>query len=155
MLSGMAAALGALFAPAAPLIFCTAAFIAADFATGTAADCVRCRQAGRRWYFESRKAWRTVVKAATVVTAVALAWLLDSCVLGCTAPCTAKLFAGFACGVELWSFLVICAQLSATPLFRLLQRDVRRRIDREIDREIDGGSGCGSGCGSGRKEEPR
>lgn len=139
LFSGAAAAAGAFFAPAAPLVLCTALFIGADFVTGTAADRLRCRRAGRRWYFESRKARRTVTKAATVVGAVALAWLLDSCILARTTPCLAKCFAGFACGVELWSFLENCAQLSDTPFFRLLQRYVRSRIDRELGADDEDG----------------
>lgn len=132
LFSGAAAAAGALFSPVAPLVWCAALFIGADFLTGTAADRARCRRAGRQWYFESRKARRTVVKAAATIAAVALAWLLDSCILGRTTPCLAKCFAGFACGVELWSFLENCAQLSDAPLFRVLQRYVRSRIDREL-----------------------
>lgn len=139
LFSGAAAAAGALFAPAAPLVLCAALFIGADFATGTAADRARCRRAGRRWYFESRKARRTVVKAATVIAAIALAWLLDSCILARTTPCLAKCFAGFACGVELWSFLENCTQLSDAPFFRLLQRYVRHRIDRELGADDERG----------------
>lgn len=139
LFSGTAAAAGALFAPAAPLVLCAALFIGADFATGTAADRARCRRAGRRWYFESRKARRTVVKAATVIAAIALAWLLDSCILARTTPCLAKCFAGFACGVELWSFLENCTQLSDAPFFRLLQRYVRHRIDRELGADDERG----------------
>ena len=139
LFSGAAAAAGALFAPAAPLVLCAALFIGADFATGTAADRARCRRAGRRWYFESRKARRTVVKAATVIAAIALAWLLDSCILARTTPCLAKCFAGFACGVELWSFLENCTQLSDAPFFWLLQRYVRHRIDREFGADDERG----------------
>ena len=139
LFSGAAAAAGALFAPAAPLVLCAALFIGADFATGTAADRARCRRAGRRWYFESRKARRTVVKAATGIAAIALAWLLDSCILARTTPCLAKCFAGFACGVELWSFLENCTQLSDAPFFRLLQRYVRHRIDRECGADDERG----------------
>ena len=139
LFSGAAAAAGALFAPAAPLVLCAALFIGADFATGTAADRARCRRAGRRWYFESRKARRTVVKAATVIAAIALAWLLDSCILARTTPCLAKCFAGLACGVELWSFLENCTQLSDAPFFRLLQRYVRHRIDREFGADDERG----------------
>ena len=139
LFSGAAAAAGALFAQTAPLVLCAALFIGADFATGTAADRARCRRAGRRWYFESRKARRTVVKAATVIAAIALAWLLDSCILARTTPCLAKCFAGFACGVELWSFLENCTQLSDAPFFRLLQRYVRHRIDREFGADDERG----------------
>lgn len=128
-LSGAAAALGALFAPAVPLATCAAVFIGADFVTGAAAGRALARRAGKPWYFESRKAWRTVVKAALVIATIVLAWLIDRCILGLDTPRTARLFAGFTCGVELWSFLENCAQLSDAPLFRRLQRFVGQRID--------------------------
>ena len=43
----------------------------------------------------------------------------------------ARLFTGFACGVEFWSFLENAAQLSDAPLFRWLKRYVRRRMRKE------------------------
>lgn len=131
-ISGTTTALGALFAPVAPLIACVAVFIGADFVTGVLADRAEARRAGRCWYFESREAWRTVVKAALVIAAITLAWLIDCCILGLTELHAARLFAGFTCGVELWSFLENSAQLSDAPLFRALRRCVRRRIRREL-----------------------
>ena len=62
--SGLAAAGAALLAPAAPLVVCAVLFIGVDFVTGTAADYAAARRAGLPWRFESRKAWRTVVKLA-------------------------------------------------------------------------------------------
>ena len=47
----------------------------------------------------------------------------------------ARLFTGFTCGVELWSFLENASQLSDAPLFRWLRRYVRRRIRREAGDE--------------------
>lgn len=127
--SGLAASCAARFAPIAPLVVCLLVFIGTDFLTGVAADRATARSEGRIWYFESRKAWRTVVKLALAVTAVVMAWLLDRCILGSPDPNIARLFTGFACGVELWSFLENAALLSDAPLFRGLQRLVRRRID--------------------------
>ena len=79
------------------------------------------------------------LSTSTVIAAIALAWLLDSCILARTTPCLAKCFAGFACGVELWSFLENCTQLSDAPFFRLLQRYVRHRIDREFGADDERG----------------
>lgn len=124
--SGAAAALGALVAPIAPLVLCAIAFIGADFVTGVAANRTVVRRAGRKWYFESRKAWRTAVKLSLVITAITLAGLIDTCIFGSLSLNLARLFTGFVCGVELWSFLENCAQFSDTPLFRGLQRCVRR-----------------------------
>ena len=93
------------------------------------------RRTGRAWYFESRKAWRTVAKAALVLTAIAMAWLLDTCVLDFLQLNVARLFAGFTCGVELWSFLENAAQLSDAPFFLRMRRYVRRRIGKEVGDE--------------------
>ena len=128
--SGAAAGIAGLFAPAGPLITTTLLFIVMDFLSGVAA-----RRAGRAWYFESRKAWRTVAKAALVLTAIAMAWLLDTCVLDFLQLNVARLFAGFTCGVELWSFLENAAQLSDAPFFLRMRRYVRRRIGKEVGDE--------------------
>lgn len=135
LVSGAAAALSALFAPIAPLVACTALFIGIDFLSGVAADRTSVLRAGGAWRFESRKAWRTVVKLALTLTAIAMAWLIESCVLGIPHLHLARLFTGFTCGVELWSFLENAAQLSDAPLFRWLRRYVGRRIRREAGDE--------------------
>ena len=133
--SGAAAGIVGLFAPAGPLIATTLLFIAMDFLSGVAADRAEARRAGRAWYFESRKAGRTVAKAALVLTAIAMAWLLDTCVLDFLQLNVARLFAGFTCGVELWSFLENAAQLSDAPFFLRMRRYVRRRIGKEVGDE--------------------
>lgn len=130
-LSGVVAAAAGLFAPIAPLVACAVAFIAVDFLTGVAASRAEARRADRKWWFESREAWHTVVKLGLVVTAIAMSWLIDSCILGFMHLNLARLFTGFTCGVELWSFLENASQLSDAPVFRWLKRYVRRRIDKE------------------------
>ena len=129
--SGLLLSLVGLFAPAAPMILCTMLFIAIDFLSGVAADRAAARKEGRTWYFESAKAWRTIRKAAFVVVALAMAWLIDSCILDFMHLRLARLFAGFTCGVELWSFLENAAQLSDAPLFEWLRRYVHRRLEKE------------------------
>lgn len=131
-ISGMLTALAALFAPIAPLVGCTLLFIGIDFLSGIAADRRSAIQAGERWYFESHLARRTVTKAALCIITLAMAWLLDSCVLDFMHLRITHLFAGFACGIELWSFLENAAQLSDAPLFRWLRSYVRRRIRKEV-----------------------
>lgn len=133
--SGTAAGIAALFAPIGPTILTTVLFIGVDFLSGVAADRAAARSAGLPWYFESCKAWRTTVKLGLSVTAIAMAWLLDVCVLDFMHLNVARLFAGFTCGVELWSFLENAAQLSDAPLFRWLRRYVRRRIRKEAGDE--------------------
>ncbi len=130
--SGALAALAALMAPIGPVVVTALAFIAVDFLSGVAADCATAHREGRVWYFESCEAWRTVLKAALTVTMIAMAWLIDSCVLAFLDLHLARLLAGFTCGVELWSFLENAAQLSDAPLFRFLRRFVRRRIRKEV-----------------------
>lgn len=135
LFSGAAAGLAALFAPVVPLAACTVCFIAIDFVSGVAADRKMTRKAGRPWYFESRRAWRTVWKAGFAVISIALAWLLESCVLAPADLHPARLFAGFICGVELWSFLENAAQLSEAPIFLRLRRFACRRIGKEAEDE--------------------
>lgn len=130
--SGVAASIAALFAPIGPLVATTVIFIGIDFLSGVAADRAAALREGRAWYFESRKAWRTVLKLGLTVTAIGMAWLIDCCVLDFMQLHVAKLFTGFTCGVELWSFLENAAQLSDAPLFRWLRRYVRRRIQKEV-----------------------
>jgi len=130
-----AAWVGALCAPIGPLVACAVIFISIDFFSGVAADRAVARREGRAWYFESRRAWRTVLKLGLAITAIAMAWLIDSCVLDFMRLNIARLFTGFMCGVELWSFLENAAQLSEAPLFRFLRRYVRRRIGKEAGDE--------------------
>ncbi len=134
-ISGLTAGLCSLFAPAAPLVCCAALFIAADFLSGVAASRAATLRRSEQWYFESREAWRTVVKAGFVFAAILLTWLVDRHVLGFMESHLANLFTGFTCGVELWSLLENAAQLSDAPLFRWLQRYVRRRIGKEAGDE--------------------
>ena len=129
LFSGTALGLLALFAPIGPLVATAVAFIAIDFLSGVAADRALAHREGRKWYFESHEAWRT----ALTVTAIAMAWLIDCCVLDFMDLHIARLFTGFTCGVELWSFLENAAQLSDAPLFRWLRRYVHRRIRREVE----------------------
>ncbi len=133
--SGAAAGIAALFAPIAPMVGCTLVFIGIDFVTGTAADRMMTRREGSAWHFESRKAWRTVIKTALALTAIVMAWLIDSRILGHTEPQITRIFTGFACGVELWSFLENAAQLSDARLFKVLRRYVGHRIGKEAGDE--------------------
>lgn len=134
LISGSAAGIVALAAPVGPLVACAAGCIAADFAAGVAASRAEARKAGRRWYFESCEAWRTLRKLALASTAIVMAGSLDGCLEGVVRLDLARIFAGFACGVELWSFLENAATISDAPLFRVLRRYARRRIAKEVER---------------------
>ncbi|WP_300749216.1 phage holin family protein [uncultured Alistipes sp.] len=135
LFSGMPAALAGWFAPVVPLVSCAFCFIAADFITGVAASRAEARMAGRRWWFESAEAWRTVRKLALVTTGIVMTWMLDRFILDFMELHAAKLFTGFACGVEFWSFLENAATLSDAPFFRWMKRFVHHRIRKEVGDE--------------------
>lgn len=128
-------ALASLFAPVGPLVACATLFIFVDFLTGVAADRSRTRSRGEEWFFESRRAWRTILKAGFVWMAISMAWLLEHCVLGFVTLHLARLLTGFVCGVEMWSFLENAGELSDGPLFRAIRRIARNRIRREVQGE--------------------
>lgn len=133
--SGLLSGIVSLFAPVAPTVVCAIVFVAADFVSGVAADRARARRSGRKWFFESREAWRTVFKAGFLVVSTAMCWLLEVCVLDFVTLNITKLFTGFACGVELWSFLENASQISDAPFFEWMKRYVHRRIEREAGDE--------------------
>jgi phage-related holin len=133
--SGIATALTALLCPIAPLIIATSVFILIDFITGVIASRAEARRAGREWWFESRKAWRTVLKLGFVLTSIVLISVIDSHILGFMNLNLANIFTGFVCGVELWSFLENATTISDSPLFSWLGRWVKRRVKKEVDNE--------------------
>lgn len=133
--SAFVASLCGLLCPIAPLITTATLFIVVDFITGVIASHAEARREGRRWWFESRKAWRTVIKAGFVAIAIVMMWVLDYHVLEFMNLNMAKLFTGFVCGVELWSFLENAATISRAPLFEWMSRWVKRRVEREVKDE--------------------
>lgn len=133
--NGCAGSVVAMLAPAAPLVWCVAAFIAVDFVTGVAASHAEARRDGREWYFESREAWRTAQKLGLVTVALAMACIVDSLPAGMFPPDFARLLAGFVCGVEMWSFLENACRMSDAPLLRRLRRFVRCRSGKEAGHE--------------------
>lgn len=134
LISGLLLSLFSIFAPIGELILCALLFIVVDFLTGVWADRRMALKEGRVWFFESHLAWLTLRKAALTILTIAMAWLLDCYVLPPLTLNLARLFTGFVCGVELWSFLENAAQLSDDPLFRFLRRYARRRIRKEVER---------------------
>ena len=124
-----------LFAPIAPLGGCAVTFVAVDFVTGVAASRARAHAQGEEWFFESHEAWHTVLKLGFVVVAIAMSWLVERFVLDFVTLNLAKMFTGFTCAVEFWSFLENASQLSDSPIFVWLKRYARRRIRKEVDGE--------------------
>lgn len=119
--SGIATGIALLVAPIGPPVGCLLLFMAAEFATGVAADRVQARRAGRPWHFDRTAPRRTAVKALLAVTTLLLCSLAERFVLGEADAPRMRLVAGFACGIELWSFLGHAARISEAPLFRELR----------------------------------
>jgi phage-related holin len=133
--SAVVASLCGLFCPIAPLIAIATLFITIDFVTGIIASRAVAQREGREWWFESRKAWRTILKAGFVAIAIVMMWIMDSHVLEFMHLNMAKLFTGFVCGVELWSFLENASAISCSPLFKWMSRWVKHRVEREVEDE--------------------
>lgn len=133
--SAVVASLCGLFCPIAPLIAIATLFIIIDFVTGIIASRAVAQREGREWWFESRKAWRTILKAGFVAIAIVMMWIMDNHVLEFMHLNMAKLFTGFVCGVELWSFLENASAISCSPLFKWMSRWVKHRVEREVEDE--------------------
>jgi phage-related holin len=129
---GVMTGLAALLAPVQGLILCAAAFVAVDFATGVAASRRRARRGGEAWRFSSRRAWDTVLKLVFAMAGIVLAWMLDSVVITFVELHLAKLFTGFVCGVEFWSYLENASDISGQPIFRAFADLLKRKIDRLV-----------------------
>lgn len=123
----------ALFSPIAPLVICVVIFITVDFITGVWASNKMARREDKAWYFESDEAWRTLYKLGFSLIAIAMAWLLESYVIDFVDIKLARLFAGFVCGVEMWSFLENASQISDAPYFEWMRKYLRRRVKKELD----------------------
>lgn len=134
-INGCVAGLVALFTPLVPLVWCVVGFIGFDFVTGVMASRVEARRVGQAWYLESREAWRTVEKLGFTVAALCMAYTIDVLVLDFLALNLTKLFAGFVCGVEMWSFIENACRISDAPLLRHIRRVVRQRIREEVKRK--------------------
>lgn len=134
-ISAVIASLCGLLCPIAPLVTTAILFVVVDFVTGIIASCVVARREGRPWWFESRKAWRTVAKAGFVAIAIVMMWIIDHHLLEFMHLNLANLFTGFVCGVELWSFLENAQTISGSSLFEWMGRWVRRRVGEEVEDE--------------------
>lgn len=131
-ISGGIAALVALFAPMVPLVWCVTGFILFDFVTGVMASHHEARRGGRAWYFESCVAWHTIEKLGFTIVALCMAYVIDTMMLDFMQLHLTKLFAGFVCGVEMWSFLENACRISSSPLLHYVRRYVRNEITRRL-----------------------
>ena len=133
--SGCVMALVALFAPVMPLVWCVVGFIGFDFFTGVLASHADARKEGREWFFSSHEAWHTAQKLGFTIVAVGMAYLIDTLMLDFMHLNLTKLFAGFVCGVEMWSFLENACRISSSPMLDYLRRWVRGRVRKEVENE--------------------
>lgn len=134
----------ALFVPVRGLVVCVMIFMAIDFVTGVAAGRCRARRAGLEWRFSSRRAWNTVTKLIFVMAGIALAWMLDSIVLTFVELHLARIFTGFVCGVEFWSYLENAADISGHPLFTSVKKLLKKRVDKTLEAQIMDHGSCES-----------
>jgi phage-related holin len=109
-------------------------FVAIDFATGVIASRCRARRAGFSWRFSSRRAWNTVVKLIFVMAGIVLAWMLESVVLTFADLHLAKIFTGFVCGVEFWSYLENAADISGHPIFTALRNLLKGKVENTLNK---------------------
>ena len=133
--SGCLVALAALFAPVVPLVWCVVGFIAFDFLTGVLASRADARREGGEWYFTSSQACHTAEKLGFAIIALCMAYLIDTLMLDFMHLNLTKLFAGFVCGVEMWSFLENACRISSSPMLDYLRRWVRGRVRKEVEDE--------------------
>jgi phage-related holin len=133
--SGAVVALLGMLCPITPLITSAMLFISIDFITGILASRTEARRKGEAWHLQSRKAWRTVIKAGFVAVAIVMMWIIDSVLLGFMHLNLANVFTGFVCGVELWSFVENASRISGAPLFEWISRWFKRRIGKEVGGE--------------------
>lgn len=133
--SGAIVALLGMICPITPLIATAMVFIAIDFITGIIASRTEAKRNNKPWRLESRKMWRTVVKAGFVALAIVMMWIIDTILLGFMHLNLANIFTGFVCGVELWSFIENAARISGASLFEWLSRWFKRRISKELGNE--------------------
>ena len=132
--SGALLSLAALFAPVVPMIWCVAGFILFDFLTGVWASKAEAKEQDQEWYFESRLAWHTAQKLGFTIIALCMAFVIDTMILDFLEMKLTRLFAGFVCGVEMWSFLENACRISDAPLLRYIKRYVKRKVKEEAER---------------------
>lgn len=138
MLAGFLASIAAVFCEnLLPLVLTVAIFEAMDFGTGVLKSAVLAKRAGRRFAFESIKAWRTIYKLVFILIGIFLAEMLDQTIAEETRLRFANWFTAFCCGVEFWSFLENAAVISDHPLFRWLRKFMKTKVEESTGVDFD------------------
>lgn len=115
-----------------PLFITVIIFELMDFVTGVIKSAVLARRAGKKFAFESVKAWRTIYKFVFILVGIVLAELLDKTIADETRLRFANFFTAFCCGVEFWSFLENAAVISEHPIFRWLRRFMKDKVEDQL-----------------------
>lgn len=133
MFAGCFASLAALICDNLLSLFVTVVlFEAMDFITGVVKSAVLAKRVGRRFAFESVKAWRTIYKVVFILIGIVLAEMLDQTIAEETRLRFANWFTAFCCGVEFWSFLENAAVISDHPLFRWLRKFMKLKVEDQL-----------------------
>lgn len=138
MFAGCFASLAALICDnLLPLFITIVIFEAMDFATGVMKSAVLAKRAGRRFAFESIKAWRTIYKMVFILIGVVMAEMLDATIAEETRLRFANWFTAFCCGIEFWSFLENAAVISDHPLFRWLRKFMKLKVEDQLGMTLE------------------
>lgn len=138
MFAGVFASLAALVCDnLLPLFVTVVLFEAMDFITGVVKSAVLAKRAGRRFAFESVKAWRTIYKVVFILIGIVLAEMLDKTIADETRLRFANWFTAFCCGVEFWSFLENAAVISDHPIFRWLRKFMKDKVEDKIGMTLE------------------
>lgn len=138
MFAGVFASLAALICDnLLPLFVTMVLFEAMDFITGVVKSAVLAKRAGRRFAFESVKAWRTIYKVVFILIGIVLAEMLDKTIADETRLRFANWFTAFCCGVEFWSFLENAAVISDHPLFRWLRKFMKLKVEDQLGMTLE------------------
>ncbi len=132
-LLGLGASVAGYFAPVSTVVVCTLIFIAIDFVLGVWASKRKAKRLGVEWGFSSQKMWRTTEKMLFTFFGIVMAWVLDDKIIDFVDLKLERIFAGYICGTELWSYLENAAYISESPLFdgvRKLMKDKINKIDK-------------------------
>lgn len=130
------AGIAAFLQPIRVMCIMVVVFIAIDFVIGVWASHRRAIQHGTKWYFQSRRAWRTIEKLCFALVAIVMSFSLDVHIFGDTALYLTKGVTGLVCGWEFWSYMENAGDLSEAKFFKLLGRFAKKEIEKHTDIEI-------------------
>ena len=111
----------------APLFIC-AGFRVGDLIYGIWKSKVIAERKGEAWGIESAKLRKTLYKTILIFAGLVLAWLLGKVCFNEINIDLPKMFCGFACAFEMWSFLENAAVISEHPIFRMFQKFMKKEI---------------------------